>query len=558
MTDFPSGNNTLFPGSSSTNTSSGTSNNSGFPKGNSSLYPGDADGVGSLADGTGFARQGDEASDAVIALSRRFQFGPDIPTERVDGTPLIDGDVFIRTGGDDALYIYNGELAEYTLSSGFGEFYGLTKENLIAVLTDSEGVRTEADFTADFAAKQQRVDGVFFVSTAAQRLLDPPVGELALYSDINGTPVREHTQAMVVRGIRGVGTAFEVGDGNETIIYDEIEIVENSGDAVLYVTQSLTAGQQRAARSNIGAQQTVDGVFLASTAAQRALNPPIGELAFYANVGGTPTKEQTQGLLVRGIQGVGDAVHLFNDDNDTRLWFETEFVGAGSGTVIFATSDDWEAQTAITLSLNSYISTNADYNANQANRDLTDAGYEAGDEFFITSRDETYQVIITNENLALQIILTDRDSIARLVDGQEALDNISTNTTNITTNVTNIEALTQHNHEQDARIAALENQDFTTTISEFTPDATLSSFFTSGTVTNKGTSGSNLYEAWTVTREGHELIGYEQFTDTERDSFRNEFSLIQGSSSNIYVPANPDAPHTVGIKACFQLLTLMI
>ena len=117
-------------------------------------------------------------------------------------------------------------------------------------------------------------------------------------------------------------------------------------------------------------------------------------------------------------------------------------------------------------------------------------------------------------------------------------------------NAADIESVVQHNHEQDARIAALENQDFTTTISSFTEDVLLyRTFFTSGTIINKGNAGSNLYQAWTVTREGHELIGYLQLTDTERDSFRNEFSLIQGSSSNIYIPANPDSPHTIGIKA---------
>ena len=128
------------------------------------------------------------------------------------------------------------------------------------------------------------------------------------------------------------------------------------------------------------------------------------------------------------------------------------------------------------------------------------------------------------------------------------LDNLQLQTLSIT-NETAIEAVVQHNHEQDARIAALENQDFTTTISSFTADATLTSLFTSGTIVNKGNFNDNLYQAWTVTREGHELIGYLQLTDTERDSFRSEFSLTEGSSSNIYIPANPDAPHTVGIKA---------
>ena len=303
---------------------------------------------------------------------------------------------------------------------------------------------------------------------------------------------------------------------------------------------------------NIGAQQTIDGVFFASTPAQRAMDPPRGELAFYANVGGTPTREHTQPLEVIGMRGSGTATYTFDDG--ASLWFEVEIVGAGEGgggggTPVFATSDAWEAQDGLTLQLDEYVSTDEDYVPVRADAELIAAGYEAGDSFFITERDIEYQVIITGGNFALQYVISNRDTIAELSGGQGVLDDISDNTTNIATNAADIESVIQHNHEQDARIAALENQDFTTTISSFTESTTLSNLFTSGTIINKGNAGSNLYQAWTVTREGHELIGYLQLTDTERDSFRNEFSLIQGSSSNIYIPANPDSPHTIGIKA---------
>ena len=128
------------------------------------------------------------------------------------------------------------------------------------------------------------------------------------------------------------------------------------------------------------------------------------------------------------------------------------------------------------------------------------------------------------------------------------LDNVQAQALPVT-NEADIEAVIQHNHEQDARIAALENQDFTTTITSFDTSTVLTNLFTSGAIVNKGNINGNLYQAWTITREGHELIGYLQLTDTERDSFRSEFSLVEGSNSNLYVPANPDAPHTIGIKA---------
>ena len=522
------------------------------------------------------------------------------------------------------------------------------------------------------AGYQARIDGQFFVSTTAGRAMDPPVGEFGLYSDYNGTPVLEHTQPMNARGIRGVGDGYAVpGSTTGEILYDDWEVsgdhfgpgdhitTTRTGDNIIGLTTdgdnvaTLTLGNDADARSAIGAQQQIDGVFLVSTAAQRALDPPVGELAFFANVGGVPTRESTQGLLVRGISGVGDPTHEFNDANESQLWFEVELSGSGStsieqwktatdykvgdlaltvynnvitslwhchtahtsdntaggtgdgqprpgvdnnnwdeiaetgvlpwttgfnyqlGNIVFYSnglnsglyqrkiggsdastsespdnnpgdwrflgiqrftqSSDWEAQPNITLDIDDYVTTSDSYNASQANTDLAAAGYLHGEAFHINSRDTTYEVITTGGNLALQFTLTSRDGITALGDGQDVLDSI--------------EANTQHNHEQDARIAALEHRDFTTTITSFDTEAALTNLFTSGTIVNKGNFDNNLYQAWTVTREGHELIGYLQLTDTERDSFRSEFSLTEGSSSNIYVPANPDEPHTVGIKA---------
>ena len=163
---------------------------------------------------------------------------------------------------------------------------------------------------------------------------------------------------------------------------------------------------------------------------------------------------------------------------------------------------------------------------------LMASDYSHGNTIYIESQDAFYYIAQSGGHFHLAEVAT-TDVVATETEAREA----------------DVEALTQHNHEQDARIAALEHQDFTTTISSFTADATLTSLFTSGTIVNKGNFNNNLYQAWTVTREGHELIGYLQLTDTERDTFRSEFSLVEGSSSNIYVPANPDAPHTVGIKA---------
>ena len=117
----------------------------------------------------------------------------------------------------------------------------------------------------------------------------------------------------------------------------------------------------------------------------------------------------------------------------------------GSGVEIprFDDSAAWEAQDNITLDLNNYISTDATYSATQANTDLVAAGYSDGDQFFVLSRDTTYQVISTSGNLALQFILTNRDSVADLAGGQGVLDDITLNAEHITENAFAISSLNQ-------------------------------------------------------------------------------------------------------------------
>ena len=473
-----------------------------------------------------------------------------------------------------------------------------------------DGVRWRP-LVIDLDTKQDVIDGIFFVSTTAQRALDPPVGEFGLYSDYNGTPVLEHTQPMVARGIRGVGDGFAIPDSSEgEILYDEWEVVAEGGEGFgtifgdpnssttlspvngdvifersrgqwwTYVTASNPAETRWVRFTGQHLSDIVDvnptnlgvdtGLTVSSTEASANGNetivtasgtfttprPAVGQHVLFVD-----SNEGREFFLIQSVttnsinilgnyEGkipAGHAIHVTAAEDRFLTWDpveqEYQFSEVVSGGVpTFVNTAAWEAQEHISTDIEYYISTNDSYDPTTANTDLEAQGYSDGDEFFIVSRDTTYQVISTGGNLALQFILTNRDSLATLDGGQSVLDDILDNTAAI-------EANTQHNHEQDARIAALENQDFTTTISSFTESTTLSSFFTSGTIINKGNAGNNLYQAWTVTREGHELIGYLQLTDTERDSFRNEFSLVQGSSSNIYIPANPDAPHTIGIKA---------
>ena len=486
-----------------------------------------------------------------------------------------------RGAGAGTIYPTPGVNINLAEGSAQGEIYELSYDVTTQkiILTDSRGVATEVDAGAtevgflpighdDHSGADN--EGELIIGRGGQTIYRMVVGleeadtipaggdNSLIDKNSDGGELIFQLSSLVQAGDKRPPTTEAVQTAISTLGPGDHITTTGTGDFVTGVTvneagnvTTLSLNDGDTVLRNIGAQQTIDGVFFASTAAQRDMDPPRGELAFYANVGGTPTREHTQPLEVIGMRGSGTAVHTFDDG--ASLWFEVEIVGAGEGggggTVTFATSDDWEAQDGLTLQLDEYVSTDEDYVPVRADAELRAAGYEAGDSFFIVERDIEYQVIITSENFALQYVISNRDTIAELSGGQGVLDDISDNATNIATNAANIESAIQHNHEQDARIAALENQDFTTTISSFTESTTLSNLFTSGTVINKGNAGSNLYQAWTVTREGHELIGYLQLTDTERDSFRNEFSLIQGSSSNIYIPANPDAPHTIGIKA---------
>ena len=487
----------------------------------------------------------------------------------------------VNTGGSGQLFPDTQYVTD-AANTGVVELYALTYDATTQklVLTDSQGATTEVDAGSteigfrpfghsDHSGADNegeivlgRDEGIIYRMVVGLEEADaiPSSDDNSFIDkDATGGELVFQLSSLIQAGDKRPPTSEAVNTAVSTLGPGDHITTTGTGDYVTGVTvneagnvTALSLNDGDTVLRNIGAQQAIDGVFFASTPAQRAMDPPRGELAFYANVGGTPTREHTQPLEVIGMRGSGTAVHTFDDG--ASLWFEVEIVGAGEGgggggTPVFATSDDWEAQDDLTLQLDEYVSTDEDYVPVRADAELRAAGYEAGDSFFITERDIEYQVIITDGNFALQYVISNRDTIAELSGGQGVLDDISDNTTNIATNTADIESVVQHNHEQDARIAALENQDFTTTISSFTESTTLSNLFTSGTIINKGNAGSNLYQAWTVTREGHELIGYLQLTDTERDSFRNEFSLIQGANSNIYIPANPDSPHTIGIKA---------
>ena len=470
-------------------------------------------------------------------------------------------------------------------------------------LSTTEGHQTGGlgfDLVIDASEKQDKIDAIL-ADANDQQVIDGVV-EVGFYKDIDGNPVPEHTQPFLIKGTGGIsvnlgaahedsGLNFEIEVDGSGIEVPEVEFTAYSatqsysrGDIVyvisggvshfyLYVSNVPSTGMDPEDPFNnlhwhalgvnevIAVQEGASVEIHLARADSLLLNPNAGMAVEVQNdnVGHSDLLnwEAENGVLILNVDGLVDALadggsggtvdtalRDTPDDvaNDTAWLAYINSLGISGGVPTFVNTAAWEAQEHITLDIEFYISTNDSYDPTTANTDLAAQGYSDGDEFFIVSRDTTYQVISTGGNLALQFILTNRDSLSTLDGGQSVLDDISDN-------AAAIEANTQHNHEQDARIAALENQDFTTTISSFTESTTLSNLFTSGTIINKGNAGNNLYQAWTVTREGHELIGYLQLTDTERDTFRNEFSLVQGSSSNIYIPANPDAPHTIGIKA---------
>ena len=125
------------------------------------------------------------------------------------------------------------------------------------------------------------------------------------------------------------------------------------------------------------------------------------------------------GLYQRKIGGSDTGSSQAPDVNHT----DWRFLGVQR----FADSDAWEAQPSITSDIDVFITTSSTYNATQANAQLTAAGYIHGDAFHIISRDTTYEVITTGGNLALQFLITSRDSITALGDGQDVLDSIAAN-----------------------------------------------------------------------------------------------------------------------------------
>ena len=157
-------------------------------------------------------------------------------------------------------------------------------------------------------------------------------------------------------------------------------------------------------------------------------NYQTGNVVFYAN-------GINAGLYQRKVGG-SDVSNAEAPDVNHGDW---RFLG----TQRFGTSADWEAQPGITMDREDYVTTSPSYSATQANIDLLAAGYSDGDRFFIISRDTDYQVISTGGNLALQFILTSRDSIAALGDGQATLDRLTFAEEHAQENATAISALQQ-------------------------------------------------------------------------------------------------------------------
>ena len=476
--------------------------------------------------------------------------------------------------------------------------------------------------------KQDKIDGTFLASTAAQRALDPPVGEIGLYSNINGVPVREHTEVSVVAGLRGTGLAYEVGDAAETIIYDEWEVVGSGGSGnvsieayssvkeyslgdivytlnsgvahvYVYINSAASTGMDPETPVNnthwdamgvdeIVATQSGTNVEIHLARADALLTNPNAGMAVAIeneNVGHSDLLnwEASNGVLVLNVDGLVDALAntggAIPATGSGQNIIGTTVVDGNLTGVELGAIDTSSVEHVLDLetvfsfhddvSGNDYVGyVNSDNFANVAITNTTGVtgtwtigpapgsaahSLTVGDDYVI-AWDSSFAVGQALTTTTLDILRyhvhsgdaepTTPTQVATVVN----LENVQQQNLP-TTNQTDIEAVVQHNHEQDARIAALENQDFTTTISSFDTSTALTNLFTSGTIINKGNINDNLYQAWTITREGHELIGYLQLTDTERDSFRSEFSLVQGSSSNIYIPANPDAPHTIGIKA---------
>ena len=244
--------------------------------------------------------------------------------------------------------------------------------------------------------------------------------------NIVGVGVTDGNLSSVVRGTINAGADISLYASGTT--YSVNDIVRSSGH-ILYI--SITNDNTGNALTNVqhwlslgGATQfTPNPVTSTHFATLGIPNDTVGaNLILSKNNlldGLSPTPNRS--VEIFGTGGINVIAHGARD--------VIEINGSGvGGTVVFATSDAWEAQEHITLDIDNYITTDSSYNASQANTDLTAQGYEQGDQFFIASRDTDYQVISSGGNLALQFLLTNRDSIGEHgdvdVSAEDAVNNV--------------------------------------------------------------------------------------------------------------------------------------
>ena len=79
----------------------------------------------------------------------------------------------------------------------------------------------------DLATKQNNIDAILADATTAQAADN--VLELGFYSDVDGTPVEEHTQPFAIKGVHGVGINLGTQQGTTGLHFD----MEISGDALV-------------------------------------------------------------------------------------------------------------------------------------------------------------------------------------------------------------------------------------------------------------------------------------------------------------------------------------
>ena len=220
-----------------------------------------------------------------------------------------------------------------------------------------------------------------------------------------------------------------IGSYDSTITYVTNDIVYNTANGIIY--RSITDDNRGNALTNVqhwlslgGATQfTPNPVTSTHFATLGIPNDTVGANLILSknNLADGLSPTPNRSVEIFGTGGINVTAHGARD--------VIEINGSGvGGTVVFATSDAWEAQEHITLDIDNYITTDSSYNASQANTDLTAQGYEQGDQFFIASRDTDYQVISSSGNLALQFLLTNRDSIGEHgdvdVSDEDAVNNV--------------------------------------------------------------------------------------------------------------------------------------